>query len=236
MAPPRARAHERGERGGVDPDLLVPVPVEVEHAPRPGPSPRRSSPSASASFAPDGVAQVRQVQAAEDAVPVGVVALGAADGAAQLGGGSPVRRQSADSACIFLCIRLDSGYLTRKFRQCAPRIERAVGPGDARLAEVALEARQSQRRVGRQRPALHLAVRRGRQIGEPAARHCVERLVEPAQHDLAALHQPADRVDEPVQPAAARRPTPWCRASRRTSRRRRPAPRAHGPAPRSSRR
>ena len=48
---------------------------------------------------------------------------------------------------------------------------------------------------------------------------------------LAAVDQSADRRHEAVEPAAARRPTPWCRASRRTSRRRRPGRRADGRRP-----
>ena len=84
--------------------------------------------------------------------------------------------------------------------------ERAVGAGHPGLAEVALQPGEPERGVGRQRPALHLAVRRGRQVGEPAARHRVERVVQPAQHDLAALDQPADRRHEAVQPALAVHP------------------------------
>ena len=78
--------------------------------------------------APDRVPQVRQIEPAEDAVPVGVVALRAADGAAHRGRVAPARGASALSAIIFLCIRFDSEYLTRKFRQCAPRMSAPSGP------------------------------------------------------------------------------------------------------------
>ena len=92
------------------------------------------------------------------------------------------RRDSAESACIFLCIRLDSVYFDQEVAPVRAADQRAVGARDARLAEVALEPRQPERGVGRQRPALHLAIGRGRQVREPAARHRVERLVQPAQH------------------------------------------------------
>jgi hypothetical protein len=63
---------------------------------------------------PDGAAQVGQVEAAEQAVPVGVVGLGAVQVLLQFGvrcsGGSAARRREAPS--MRLCIQLASGSAT----------------------------------------------------------------------------------------------------------------------------
>src|SRR2546429_634404 len=47
------------------------------------------------------------------------------------------RRHSAERACIFLCIRLDSGERTKKFRQCAPRTRAPSGPASRPSPQVA---------------------------------------------------------------------------------------------------
>ena len=94
----------------MDPDLLVTVEVEVE--PLPGQSLVTPKPSLGGrEVPPDRIAKVRQIEPAEDAVPVRVVALRSPDGASSLGV-VPLARQSEESACIFLCIRFDSEYFT----------------------------------------------------------------------------------------------------------------------------
>ena len=123
-APPRAGlTSARTPASG--PDLVVAIAVQVEHVPRETLA-RAQRRFGLREIAPDRVPQMRQVEPAEDAVPVGIVALRPADGATHRGRIAG-RRASALSAIIFLCIRFDSGYLTRKFRQCGPRIARRRG-------------------------------------------------------------------------------------------------------------
>src|SRR5207302_9261719 len=72
------RAHDGREPGRMDPDLLEPVAVQV-HALD---GERRAAPQLALGqreLVPDGMSQMRQVQAYEHAVPLRVVALRAAD-------------------------------------------------------------------------------------------------------------------------------------------------------------
>ena len=229
------RAHDRGKRGRVQPDLVMAVAVEIEHLPGEPLAPAELA-FREGQLAPDGVAKVRQVQAAEHAVPIRVVALGTADGPSGLGRDRRLRRQSADSACIFLCIRFDSEYFTRKLRQCAPRTSAPSGPAMRASPEIALQAGEPERRHPAAATSPPSRDRSGGQIGEAAARHRRQAprragSIRPRRSPPACPIVARNWSSQPL----ARRPTPSCLAIRRISRRRRPAPRAVS-GPRSSRR
>ena len=78
--------------------------------------------------APDGAAQVRRIKTAENAVPVGVVALPAEQKPMRLRSRalrtalvailavSEARARFSETRSIFLCIRFDSEYLAKKPR------------------------------------------------------------------------------------------------------------------------
>src|SRR5919197_2083345 len=68
------RAHERRKVGGVDPQLVVAVIIEIQLLAR-NRLPLSQRPLRNGELMPDRVAQMRQVQASKDAMPVGVVAL-----------------------------------------------------------------------------------------------------------------------------------------------------------------
>ena len=129
-------------------------------------SPRRSSALGQGQIAPDRLSQVGQVQSAEHAVPVGVVALRPADGAAGRRRIAPLPATERGERLHLLVHPVGLGVLDQEVAPVGAPDQRAVGARHPRLAQVALQPDQPQRGVGRQRPALHLAVGRGRQIGD----------------------------------------------------------------------
>ncbi len=196
--------HDRREGGGVDPDLLVTVEVEVESLP--GQSFVTPKPSLGGrEVPPDRIAKVGQIEPAEDTVPVRVVALRSPDGTSSLRVVPSGATERGESLHLLVHpIRL--GVLHLKISPVRAPNERAVRPRGPGLAEVALESRKPQCRVGRQRPALHLPVGTSGEIGESTARDRDQRLVQPAQHDLAVVHQSPDRRHESVEPTLAIHP------------------------------
>ena len=122
----------------MDPDLVVAVAVDVEDVVR------QSLPLTQRRFRlrqvpPDRVSQMRQVEAAEDAVPVGVVALGPADGATRRGRiAMPARQRAQRHHLLVHPVRF--GILDQEVAPVRAANERAVGAGHTGLAEIAAPA------------------------------------------------------------------------------------------------
>ena len=108
-------------------------------------------------FVPDRVAQVRQVEPAEDAVPVGVVALGPADGPARVRRVAALaaeRRRAPPSSCASgstrdtspgSCASARRGPARRRGRRSAPR----PGPARARARRSAASGGSDQPSISR---------------------------------------------------------------------------------------
>ena len=115
----------------------------------------------------DGVAQVRQVDAAERAVPVAAVALAAVEFGAglldqlALTGRRP-RRSASCSRRLTIIIReyisSASGYFTLKFRQKPPRTNRRSAGQRGSSLHLVREPLVLDQLLGRQRPFGHFAV------------------------------------------------------------------------------
>ena len=201
------RRDEHADRRGPDPDLVVSVGVDVARF-RPRAIRRREAALRRWPVVPDVSAQERQVQPAEDAVPVGIVALRPADGAPDLGADRPVRDSRCESASMTLCIRLLSGYLTRKCRQWPPRSNPPSTPSIRAPSHSRSSRSKRARRFERQRPSFHLAIRCGREVGETARRRRGEGILESGQPHLVVVPQLAHGAEKRLQPAVLVQPFP----------------------------
>jgi hypothetical protein len=121
----------------VDPQLLGAVGVEIErfHGQRLAAAQLALG---EGQVAPDRGPQVRQVQSAEHAMPVGVVALGAADGAPRGRRVAALAAQRRQRQHLLVhAVRL--GVLHEEVPPMAAAHEGAVGTGHPFLSEVALQ-------------------------------------------------------------------------------------------------
>ena len=157
----------------MDPQLLGAVAVEIE--------PLDDQPLAAAQLAlgerqlpPDRGPQVRQVQSSEHPVPVGIVALGPADGAAR-GRRVAARAAQPRQREHFLVHAIRLGVLHEEVAPVRAAHQRPLRPRQAGLAQLLLEHGEAARGHGRQRPRLHLPVGSRWEISEAPAPHGVER-------------------------------------------------------------
>ncbi len=198
---PAPRGRDQGGEGRrVDPHLVAPVGVQVQHL-----RTERLAPAQDllglGQVGPDGGAQVAQVEAAEDPVPVRVVALGPADRPPRVGRVAPLPAQRAERrrpSCA-------SGSTRRSARGSSASVRRAAGSLTAGSASDCARSRSSALqpagRGGGEGPPLHLPVRgRGevRESSRPAPRSsaCGGR----EQSNQVLRHERVQRVQEPLHP------------------------------------
>ena len=150
------RTHERGEIGGVNPDFLESVAIQVEalDLKRLAPPQLRLG---QREVAPDRVAEVGEVEAAEHAVPVGVVALRPRDRLPRLDGIAAAAAQGGEGH-HFLVHAVRFGVAHEEVAPMRPAEQRPVGTGDSLRAQVVLEPGQPRGGLRWQRPGFHLAV------------------------------------------------------------------------------
>src|SRR5439155_16403304 len=150
------RADENGECRRMDPDLLEPVTVEIELLDlQGGAAPQLAF--RQREIAPDGLAQVWEVQPSEHAVPVRVVALRAADRLARRRRVAAAPAQGGQALHLLVHpVRL--GIAHEEIAPVRPPDQRRVGARQPFGPEIALEPREPGGGLRRKRPALHLAV------------------------------------------------------------------------------
>src|SRR6266550_6800875 len=144
---------------------------------------------------------MREVEAAEYAVPVGVVALGAADGPPSLWGVATTVRQRGQRHHHFVhAVRL--GVLHQEMVPVSAPHERRRRR-EVFGAKLFFQPSEVLLRRWWERPRLHFPVRRRAQVGESSRGHRAERFLAGRKLYLAGGREALHRLEKTVQPPGA---------------------------------